>query len=87
MSLIKKVKSADVSKGDGERLRNIAEALVEARAEAIVVACTDLSVISRDTLTKAIPFVDALDVLVDGIVTYVQQAAGADMPQSAAAVP
>ena len=73
MTLIKKVKSRQVSMEDHQRFGDIANCLVEDGAQAIAVACTDLSVMGQDSLISNVPLIDALDVLTEAIVTYVEQ--------------
>ena len=73
MALIKKVKSGQVSIADHQRFSAIANCLVESGAQAIAVACTDLSVMGQDGLISDVPLIDALDVLTEAIVTCVEQ--------------
>ena len=73
MVLIKKVKSRQVSMADHQRFSDIANCLVESGAQAIAVACTDLSVMGQDGLISDVPLIDALDVLTEAIVTGVEQ--------------
>ncbi len=73
MALIKKVKSGQVSIADHQRFSDITNCLVESGAQAIAVACTDLSVMGQDGLISDVPLIDALDVLTEAIVTGVEQ--------------
>lgn len=73
MALIKKVKSRQVSMADHQRFSDIANCLVESGAQAIAVACTDLSVMGQDGLISDVPLIDALDVLTEAIVMCVEQ--------------
>jgi aspartate/glutamate racemase len=58
---------------DHQRFSDIANCLVEGGAQAIAVACTDLSVMGHDGLISDVPLIDALDVLTEAIVTCVEQ--------------
>ncbi len=73
MALIKKVKRGQVSMADHRRFSDIANCLVESGAQAIAVACTDLSVMDQHDLISDVPLVDALDVLTEAIVTCVDR--------------
>jgi len=73
MALIKKVKSGQVSMADHQRFSYIASCLVESGAQAIAVACTDLSVMGQDGLISDVPLIDTLDILTEAIVTCVDQ--------------
>ena len=73
MSLIGKVKTAAVSTKDLDCYQQIVRSLANAGANFVLVACTDLSVITDSSIDTNVPVIDALDVLVDEIISFAQE--------------
>jgi len=67
MASIRKIKTGKYDIGDREVLQSAAEELVRKRSEALIVACTELSIIC-DGLDAGVKVYDALQVLAESIV-------------------
>ena len=70
MSLIAKAKGAAVDVKNLVRYQEIIKSLTNSGVDLILVACTDLSVITNSSLEINVPVIDALDVLVDEIINF-----------------
>ena len=67
MAIIRAVKAGDTGTAQREDLSDIADELMQAGADIVLVACTELSILT-DSITKTVPVVDALTVLAEEIV-------------------
>jgi len=67
MVSVRKIKTGKYDIGDREVLQSAAEELVRKRSEALIVACTELSIIC-DGLDAGVKVYDALQVLAESIV-------------------
>jgi len=71
MTSIRKIKVGKYQEADKRTLQTAAEELVRRKAEVLIVACTELSIIS-DSIDVEIPVYDASQVLAEGIVRIVK---------------
>jgi aspartate racemase len=71
LGIIRAVKAGEGSTTLGPRLRAEAEALVDQGADHLLVACTELSLMTG-TLPNAVPHTDSLDCLTAAIVAFAQ---------------
>ena len=69
MEVIRAVKRGACGPSERAVLADIAEALIDQGAEAIAIACTEISVIA-DGLPRTVSVLDAIDVLADAIVGF-----------------
>ncbi|MEI4233176.1 aspartate/glutamate racemase family protein [Roseovarius sp. D22-M7] len=69
LELIRAVKSGEPSTRLAPRLAVEADALIEAGADHLLVACTELSLV-RNALPERVPSTDSLDVLTEAIVSF-----------------
>ncbi|WP_439102130.1 aspartate/glutamate racemase family protein [Congregibacter sp.] len=69
MALIQAIKANGGERCGYAALQNSAEALEAAGVDCLLIACTELSVVSEQ-LRSALPFYDAADILAQEIVTY-----------------
>ena len=67
MASVRKIKTGKYDIGDREVLQSAAEELVRKKAKALIVACTELSIIC-DGLDAGVKVYDALQVLAESIV-------------------
>jgi aspartate racemase len=72
MTIIRAVKAGDTGTAQREDLSDIADELMQAGADIVLVACTELSILT-DSITKTVPVVDALSVLAEEIVTRARE--------------
>ena len=70
--IIKTVKTNNRSNKTGAAFATVARQVMTARADVLLVACTELSVLTG-SLDADTPFVDALDVLAQGIVSFAKR--------------
>jgi aspartate racemase len=71
MASIRKIKAGKYQKENKRVLQSAAEELMNRKAEALIVACTELSIIS-DSIDVEVPIYDASQVLAEGIVRIVK---------------
>lgn len=71
MTSIRKIKAGEYREEDKRVLQSAAEELISRKAEALIVACTELSIIS-DSINVEVPIYDASQVLAEGIVRIVK---------------
>ena len=76
MTTIRRIKTGKYEEKDRRVLQTAAEELVSRRTEILIVACTELSIISG-SIDVAAPIYDASQVLAEGIVSIVKGASGA----------
>jgi aspartate racemase len=72
MAIIRAVKAGDTGTAQREDLSDIADELMQAGADIVLVACTELSILT-DSITKTVPVVDALTVLAEEIVARARE--------------
>lgn len=71
MTSIRKIKAGKYQEEDKKVLQSAAEELMSSKAEVLIVACTELSIIS-DSIDVEVPIYDASQVLAEGIVRIVK---------------
>ena len=71
MTSITKIKAGKYQEEDKRVLQSAAEELMSRRAEVVIVACTELSIIS-DSIDVEVPVYDASQVLAEGVVRIVK---------------
>jgi aspartate racemase len=69
MDVIRAVKRGDQGEAVRGAFRDIAGQLLDGGVDCLVIACTELSVLV-DSLDRAMPVLDAMDVLVAGVVAF-----------------
>lgn len=82
MTIIRAVKAGDTSASQRQQFLRIAELLMAGQCDVLLVACTELSLLTAD-LGKDLPVVDSLDVLVREIVSFVRGYPSATQPKFA----
>lgn len=69
LSTIGAIKSSGLTSGHLSTVQNAVDELVQSGVDAIIVGCSEFSLMS-DQLSADLPIVDAVDVLVEGIISF-----------------